>query len=71
MTTITVTLPDSTTTAHGFGREPAEVTRVRSGTPRSVRIPLWLRAGERAPRIGERTATYRDGATIYALGVAR
>lgn len=71
MTTIYATIPAHTATAHGFGREAATVTRVRAGTPGAVKLPLWLRAGDRAPRCGEVVGTYRDATTLYAVGIRR
>jgi hypothetical protein len=71
MQTITVTIPKHTTTAHGFGREASECTRVEPGTPGSFEIPVWIRKGERVPAVGETVATYRDGSTMYAIGTPR
>ena len=71
MQTITVTIPENTTTAMGHGREASSCTRVETGAPDSFEISLWLRKGDRLPTVGEPTGIYRDGATLHALGVPR
>ena len=37
-----------------------------------LRLPVWLSPSgvpRRMPRVGERVDTYRDGETLYAMGV--
>ena len=56
---------------HPRNHTDTRVTRCYKTDPNAVRLPLWLRKGDRRPRIGEVVDTFREASALYALGTPR